>query len=550
VDGLEVADAGRIPSMTLQYGALYKPAVSKILVNTFNGGLSFAMARNAVLTLSALAWIEGVGLMIGLWAAARELGLRLTAPLFPVLIAADRVFLNREITNDLTSYKTEAFGRVIALAALVLAIRALRYRMGRRDAVLAGFMAGVAAGTHLVPIGVVAAMVGWYAVGLLVVNRDLRRLLRQVVPMGLVAGLVGLAILLLPHGDIGFQGATKPSAYQVNQLGFDESEYLYTGRISPPRQKLAGGWYIAPGTVLQDYVERALHTGPTSRLTYRGADVGKVLLVGGFVLALLMLLWRPLGELRPLGLVSWGTAMVLLVLALFFSYHYKVYVPAWFGVRRLFDYSAIPIVLFGLALVEGALLLLRRASARLSLAAGLVIVAVVSALVIPSTLPKLSNARHANVVRLINWIRTETPCDARILANSRTVGVFRVMTGRVAVLEGMGPFLRPDMLHDVVRLVLGAKRFFADPSKGANFLSNLGIDYVVAVPKGTRLGYAGPIGHPERSAFDGVPFLQRVYSSPAFDIYRVTGLQERSGFVSSVGRPGYLCQRTRLAGLA
>jgi hypothetical protein len=540
VDGLEIADAGRIPSLTLHYGTLYPPATSKILLNSFNAGISFALGDSAAL-LEALLWIGSVGLAIALWAVGREMGLRFMAPVLPVLLIANRAVLANEMTTDMGAYKAEIFGRMAAFSALVVGIRAVRDRSGRAESLLAGAMLAVAAGTHLVPVIVVVILLGWYALGILATQRDVRGIIRHGLTIGITLGVMGGAILLLPRGDIGFQGAENPAEYSATDRGFDQTQFLYTGKVVPPREP--GTFFLTPRHVFGAYMVRTFNLGPQFRLAVRA---GVVASVAGLAVAVWMLLAFPT-PIRPLGIAAWGLGASLIVLALAFSFQYDVYVPAWFGIRRLYDYGAIPVVLLGLGVLEGAVLMAIRRWAARAVLATVLLVAVAFVLLLPGSRASGTNATSAaKVVPLFDWIRRETDCDSRILANQRTVGMFRTLTGRVAILEGMGPFLRPDILDDVVDLMLSSRSFFADPRSNQAFLSEHGVDYVVALRKGVRVGYGGPVGDEDPFDLEGVPFLQLVHRTPHFEVFRVQGPPDPAGLIGPEGRPGYRCTREPL----
>src|SRR5207247_1163558 len=79
---------------------------------------------------------------------ARELGLRLLAPLLVVLVMSNDVFLSGEITRDFAGYRAEDVGRGLAFAGLALGIRAVRKRR-RVDAVVAGLLLVPAEGPQL-----------------------------------------------------------------------------------------------------------------------------------------------------------------------------------------------------------------------------------------------------------------------------------------------------------------------------------------------------------------------------------------------------------------
>ncbi|HEX3330236.1 MAG TPA: hypothetical protein VHS27_09960, partial [Gaiellales bacterium] len=84
-DGLEIADAGRVPAETLQWGSTWTPTVSKVVLNSYHAALSYAIGRAPLPAMGALLWLASTGLAAGLWALGRELGLRRLAPLLPLL---------------------------------------------------------------------------------------------------------------------------------------------------------------------------------------------------------------------------------------------------------------------------------------------------------------------------------------------------------------------------------------------------------------------------------------------------------------------------------
>src|SRR5205823_3129839 len=205
-----------------------------VVLNAFNGAASFVLGRDPLHALGPLLWIGSLGLVVALWAVGRELSLRVFAPLLPVLLVANRLVLDPEMTRDMDTYKAEAFGRMIAFAALAVALSALRDRVGRRRrAVVAGALLGVAAGTHLVPLAVVSAIAVWFGVALLVVGGGWAVVRTAGVLFGLAA-LVALGVLLLPRGDVGFEGVTAPGAYARFGPGFDPTTFLLTGKRPPP----------------------------------------------------------------------------------------------------------------------------------------------------------------------------------------------------------------------------------------------------------------------------------------------------------------------------
>ena len=118
-DGLEIADAGRVPAETLQWGSTWTPTVSKVVLNSYHAALSYAIGRAPLPAMGALLWLASTGLAAGLWALGRELGLRRLAPLLPLLTL---VVLDDELHRNLDVYTAENVGRRVAVCARELGI--------------------------------------------------------------------------------------------------------------------------------------------------------------------------------------------------------------------------------------------------------------------------------------------------------------------------------------------------------------------------------------------------------------------------------------------
>ena len=539
VDGMELADAGGIPRQTLHYGALFPPVTSKMFLNAFTAGAHYVTSWNVPGAIQGMLWIAAVGMAAGLWATARELGLRYAAPLVPVLLVANRVVLGDEMTGDLTEYRAEVIGRFVAFAFLPLALRTLRERR-RLDATVAAVGLGAAAGTHLVSFGAVAIVIGWYGLARFVLDADRRRLLRPAAALAGMTAVVAPVVLLLPRGEIGFEGAASPGSYRRTDVPFDKSRFLFSGDTRPADQPPRGAFYVPPGGVVHTFVQEAFDWEPGSPLAGTAGNVAVGVL--GVALGGLIFLRFP-AQLRPIGLVAVGMAATLVVAALAFSYAYDVFIPATFGVRRLSDYASWPVILIGCALIEAALLLWRARRPALTTAVGLSAALAAAALVAPSAALARSQLVDSALARdALGWVRRNTPCSARVLSNQRTVGAFRVLTGRVAVLEGMGPFLRPAMLDVVVGKILDTRALFRDPAANRDFLIREGID-VVLVAKRFRLGYSAEVGTIPRSrALSDVPFLRPLHRGRTFDAYEVVGLPRRGGFPDPADHPAYRCR--------
>jgi hypothetical protein len=283
--------------------------------------------------------------------------------------------------------------------------------------------------------------------------------------------------------------------------------------------------------MFSDYVAKASEIPASAALAY-GLPAILVLAAVG------MFLWLP-GRLKHLGIVALGLSASLFVLALLFTLRYETYIPAATGIRRLFDYSSIPLLLVLLGLVEGVLLFFRRISERGSAVVSGVLVVTLTCVGLVMARPsgeRLSVAQRAPQV--FSWIRSNTPCDARILATNRTEGVFQAMSGRVAILEGMSPYLRPRMLDDVIHLLQQARTFFTHPSASKRFLIHERVDYVF-VKGDVEIGGAR-IAPPKVPKLTKRRFLRPVYSTEAARIYEVVGLSKKMP-KTTIDPPGYFC---------
>ncbi len=254
-------------------------------------------------------------------------------------------------------------------------------------------------------------------------------------------------------------------------------------------------------------------------------------------------------ELAPIGVVAAGAAATLLAIAFLFSYRYRTQIPGRFGIDREFDYVPLVLVLAVLALAEAAVGRLRSVRAWVPVAVVAVAIAVpavaVAATVGPARQGWQRNGRDSMTV--LDWVAEHAPCGARILPDRVTLGTFVAATGRVSVVEGMGPYLRPAMLHIVLANVLAAHRFFEDPAGGAALLHRLGVDEVLVV-KGVRIGSMVGVleSGVDPQAFRGVPFLELVHSSPVLDVYRVRGAGGGS-FPNPATAAGFTCRRGAVA---
>ena len=551
-DGLELADAHGIPATSLQWGQLFLPTVSKVVLNAFNGTMSLFLGRGPLAPMGGLLLVLSLSLFLAGYALARELGLRLMAPLLVVLVFANRMIGNEALTEDLAKYRAENWGRLLLLAGVMLAVRSLRARDGPgswRDAIVAGVLFGVCAGTHLVPLVVGVAMVTAYLIARMALDRRVRQPLARAAVLGGVALVLGLLVLASPRGDIGFQGTSAPQTYRTLavELGFepewDPTLYLARNQVEQAPNEESHGFYRGPLYDYSEYARRVVGVS-TSQTRYMWY------LPAGAAISLAVLLLIGSRDLKALGLAALLAGLALLAGSLYFSYRFDVFVIAEFGPRRLFDYSSVPVLLLGLAAAEAALLwvgdrlpLRPGLRWRSTFAAAALVTAVVAAVTFPSTMGARDRKEGlASALGAMEWIRENVPCEGRILADRRTLATFETLTRRAGAIEGMGPYLRPDVLSSAVRQLLSAREFFLDPENGEEYLRQQGVAAVVLTgfhPLGGTLRVA----EVDEDAIRSSPFLRLAVTAGPVRVYEVIGFDPAEARYPDVRtRPGYLCR--------
>ncbi len=547
-DGLEIADAHRIPALSLQWGHLFPSTVSKVALNSFDAAMSLVLGRGPMAPMGAVLFAVSIGAALAAYGLGRELGMRLTAGLLVLLLFANQVVLVQAWTFDLQFFRAETFGRVLLIGGLLLVARAIRagsLALGRREAVVAGALLGVCAGTHLVAFVVAIALAGCYALAAFAVDRA-PAVLAVGVAAGLVAGAVGAVVLVAPGGDLGFQSTTNTTTYgKINAdlglpKGFDATFYLSTGNLEPPPRG-SGAFAMAPKEIVREYLARVTDQQKVPRVT------ALVVFAAGLGCVALALL-RGGRDLRISVIASILLGLILLAVAFLFAWRYDLYVLSHFGPRRLFDYVAIPTLVIFLAAVETLLGMLSRTAplsgrAWLVPAAASLITVVAAAFLLPKDLPPTGErARLTAALAPLAWIQRNVPCTGRILADRRTLATFETLTRHPGPIEGMGPYFRPDVLEPALRQLLGARAFFKQPDSDA-YLRQQGVAAVVTTSPSQPLGGTRKVV-PAEAALSAVPFLQEVASGGGVTVYRVVGFDPSwtSGRPSPVGRPGYECR--------
>lgn len=516
-DGLELAAAGHVPGESAQWGMEIPTTVSKVVLNAFEGGLSMLLGPEPLPAMKGILVVTAVGLVAALLALGRELGLRIFSPLIPALavLVPQELPLGREVSHDLTRFTAENVGRMAAFCAVVAAIHAWRAD-GRAPAVVAAGLIAAAALTHGVPTLIAVAILAFYALGAVLVDRQrLRRIVARGAVMVAVFLVAYVGVVGLSGGDLGFEGAGRGEV-----AGFppdvDPTRSFMYGKLLPPVPK-EGHFLIPPRQLVRTYAEVTVNRPGAARIT--------VAALAALSLAALLLIRRN-RSLLPVATVAWGLVVTILGLALFFSYRYETLIPGVFGVRRLYDYAVLVPALLVATVLEGIARPLwatrgRRVGGALALAVGaLAVVAALGAL------------RHDRGTRpgtaglgVIASVASVVPCDARMVANARTAGAWEATIGRRALTEGRAPFLQADVLQRVLDVLVGANEFFQDPRANRSFLDRERVDYVVVVEPRVWFGWGGTGRAPQEEDADAVaalPHVQPLLRNADVAIFAVT----------------------------
>src|SRR5262249_27695988 len=157
-----------------------------------------------------------------------------------------------------------------------------------------------------------------------------------------------------------------------------------------------------------------------------------VLAVGLGCIALVLL--RGDRDVRVAMIASILFGLILLLVAVLFSWRYNIYVLSHFGPRRLFHYVRLPTLVIFLAAAETLLALIAKASPLsgrpwIVPAAASLITLVVAAVLLPKDLPPAGErARLHGALAPMAWIEKNIPCTGRILADPRTPPTFQTLT--------------------------------------------------------------------------------------------------------------------------
>lgn len=503
-DGLELAASGHVPAQTNQWGMEIPTTVNKVVLNAFEGGVSFVLGPDPLQGMHAILVVVAVGLVAALLALGRELGLKIFALLVPALtvLVPKSLPFTHEMANDVTRYIAENVGRMAAFCAVLTGVYALRTRQGRSAAVVTGVLLAVAGLTHGVPTLIAGVMLTLYALAVLLIDASARR--RTMTGGAVIVAVFGfcyVGVVGLSGGDLAFQRAGG-AALTGFPPDVDPTRSFTHGRLLPHRQA-DGHFLISPRAMLRGYAEKTVGRPGAALLAVLGLAV--------LALATAMVVLRS-RRFLPLATVAWGLLGTILGVAFLFSYRYDTLIPGVFGVRRFYDYAAlVPALLLPAVLEALAGPLIRRArvaAAALAFAAG--------ALAVGGALDARSGHRPSRAAAagaaVIERVADVVPCDARMLANARTTGTWQATIGRRAITEGMAPFLRPAVLERVLPVLVSANQFFAEPQSNRNFLERENVEYLVVVKPRVWFGWGGSGRGPAEGDAERVASLPDVHT--------------------------------------
>jgi hypothetical protein len=549
-DGIEIADAHRIPAATLQWGQLVSPTVSKVALNAFHAAGTLVLGRGPLPPMGALLFVVSIGLVLGAVAFAREIGLRYTAPLFAMLLFLNRIAGGREMTRDLNAYRAENWGRLLMLVAVLLLVRAIRAEdrpEARREGILGAALLGMAGVTHLVPFVIGVTLVGGFFLAEVVFRHRFLPLLRRASMFAGVALIIVGSVLWAAGGDWGFEGVSARQSYQEisRELGLDESWdptlFLARGVVDQEEVKPVRGFYLSPRTYYD-----ALARTVTGRLPHRRFIREHL---HYFIPAGLLVMFAfGSRRLRSVGIAAVALGVAIGAATLFFGYRNDLYALALFGLRRLDEYAMVPVVLVVLGVLEvavvrgaGFVARFRGSPGGVARVTAVVLMVGLAAVMLPnSTSDSVGEEAAATALGPLAEASRVTPCSGRILGSARTLATYQVFTRRAGVLEGMGPFFRPNVLRVALRDMFAATEFFADPAGNHQFLAERGVATVVV------FNFLG--GATNRLEFDlaklsAAPFLEEVSRSRSVVVFRVTDFDPSMAarFPDVTRQPGYLC---------
>jgi hypothetical protein len=553
-DAADIATSGSIPQETLQWGGVYPPSAMKNLLNCFNAAMYLMFGSNSLAAIGGLTWLAAIGLGASVWWFATEVGLRLTGPLLVLWLTANKLWVGNDITQDLNSFRAENSGRMVAFAAFALSVNALHgsSRHSRYLLLAGGALFGVAACVHLVPAVIILCLFAFYSLYFVIADAFRRTegkgwlgrsvsALRErsfVTSIGWLAATAAVTLLLagsvvlLARGDVALNGTEGSQAYDLGEFSVDPTLFYVTGRSVPIAEAQTTDWFTPPDALVGQYVSRSLGEPPDRPWAWLIGFGGVAVVIGVMAQA----------RLRPIVFAALGLTAVIIGVTLVFSYTYDLMALANFGPRRLFDYASAPLILVGFVLIESLLVRLQKVEPALAGPVSAVLVVGLGAYLLPALEPGRGLVPKGNAaVADYEWVRDNLPCHARIVSNQRTDATYQLLTGRVGVIEGMGPHLRPEMLLQINDLLERNREFFTRPAENERYLIEEGIDYVALVRDRKNKGVLSV--PPKAGKFDDVEFLELVHEGERTNFYRVVGVDTGGDFPDPNDFSGYTCRQ-------
>ena len=553
-DAADIATSGGIPQETLQWGGVYPPSAMKNLLNCFNATMYLMFGSRSLAAIGALTWLTAIAVGTTVWWLAREIGLRLTGPLLVLWLCANKMWIGKDITQDLNVFRAESSGRMVAFAAFALSVRAMNgnSRQSRYLLLAGGALFGIAACVHLVPTAITFCLFGFYSLYFVVADafnrsegkgwpsralavvrqRSLAAAFGWLAATALVTVLLATTVVVLAGGDVALSGTEGSRAYELDAISDDPTLFYVTGRAVAISEAEARDWFTEPDVLVASYVERSLGFRPSRPWVW----------LLGFSAVAIVIAFIVQASLRPIIFAALGLTAVIVGATLIFSYTYDLMALANFGPRRLFDYASLPCTLVGIVLLESLLLRLQMVKPSLAtVVTGLLVVGLGAYL-----LPGLQRGpdlvpRGTAAVSDYEWVRNNLPCGVRIVSNQRTDATFQLLTGRVGVVEGMGPHLRPEMLLEINDLLERNREFFTRPAPNKQYLIDEGVDYVALVRENLNKGVLAVPSMTRK--FNNVPFLELVHEGQRTNFYRVVGVDTQGDWPDPNDFPGYTCRR-------
>lgn len=515
--GRQLSIAHGIPEHVMEWGSKvrWQPDYLSfnLLTQAYSGLLSFVSAPTAVAV-----WRLPLTLLV---MALSFLTLRLWFEWLPAALATALLSASDLYIGKVGNNSPEALGLVVGLAAVWLAVSALRWR--RIDWLLLGAVAaGLAVSVH----GVAATVSGCLLVaGVLVELVATRPPLWRWLGLLSVGGVTCLFTLVAL--GLSLQGRATP-------LGDAQNPGL-VGQVDPTYRFLqySNGHFDAP--VVHPGLVHLLST-PAARVNLLNAS--GAWLAGLLVVAVLGAAFIRAARVRGGVVTALVFATLLAAGVAWFELHYDTYVPRHTGNVRLAVYVAV-VEAFGVA--AGAQTLLHVVSLlptpRLPPIAkgalGSLVVLGVVGLTAPQTVatmrsrPAISDAG----ARALALVRSTTPAGAVVIGNVATRGTIEYFTGREDPLEGRQPLIEEaDTLTSAVDYLDRMHRFLRRPHVG-EMRGSLGATWLVLCHDSNDLGsvldYGRPALHFARKAG-----LETVWSEGGVEVLRVPGVRQS---IHSVG---------------